>query len=193
MDCTLFSQQLVENFNTLDLILSKKKMKIDYKKLVESLSDEKITKKDYDNAQQLISERVQCIWLEINKALNKKVIWWAFRNDEGGDDGNGSSGGYFDPKKDMEFIRIDGEVSRFDDNYFSEGFPTEYLWDENYIEKAKEYLEQKQKEKQEKKQKFKAKLEKTKNLKSSINQKIALYAFSEDEVKLIRSALTKVK
>jgi hypothetical protein len=121
--------------------------------------------------------------------LDKRIFWY----DEGGDDGNGSSGGYFDPKNDMEFIGIDGEVSRYDGDLFSDGFPTEYLWEENYIEKVKEEIQEKQKEKQAKKQKLKEKLEKTKNIKESINQKITLYDFSNDEIKMIRSALTKVK
>jgi 3-methyladenine DNA glycosylase AlkD len=65
---------------------------INYKKLVDSLSDENITKKAYDKALSQISDRVNEIWRYICKVSKRKLEWYAFSNDVEYGDGDGSSG-----------------------------------------------------------------------------------------------------
>ncbi|RTK95548.1 MAG: hypothetical protein EKK64_06915 [Neisseriaceae bacterium] len=175
----------------------KTSQKIDYKNLVQSLSDETITKKDYDKALQLISDRVQEIWHYVCKVSKRKLYWWAFSNDEELGNGNGSTGGFFDPKEDSEFIRIFGEVEYIQNQYFelTSGFPTELLWDENYKKKVDEFWQKAQeefkKEKQDKKEEYKLKKQNLELIKDSIKEKIKLYNFKPKEIKLIESLLKK--
>lgn len=177
----------------------KTSQQIDYKNLVKSLSDETITKKDYDKAQQLISDRVQEIWHYVCKVSKRKLYWWAFSNDEELGNGNGSTGGFFDPKSDAEFIDIYGEVQYIQNqprNFeLISGFPTEFLWDENYKKKVDELWKKAQeefkKEKQDKKEEYKLKKQNLELIKNSIKEKIKLYNFQPKEIKLIESLLKK--
>lgn len=117
--------------------------KVDYKKLVQSLSDESITKKQYDKNLKLIEDRVNQIWRDICLSSRRKLDWWAFSNDVDYGNGNGSSGGFFNPDTDSEFIEIIGyRTSTFNSFYELEnGFPTEFLWDDNFSEKAKKIFD----------------------------------------------------
>ncbi len=117
---------------------------MDYKSLVESLSDPDIKKSDYDQAIKLIHKRVNEIWRYICKASERTLGWWAFENDVELGRGQGSTGGYFDPRTDIPFITLKGQFHLFyttigneetsENSYYpyQEGFPTELLWDENY-------------------------------------------------------------
>lgn len=117
---------------------------IDYKSLVESLSNGQITKKEYDDAIEKISQRTNKIWRFICKVSERKLDWWAFSNDVSLGRGNGSTGGYFDPETDSEYIELTGDCGNFltdvgdfetydNPHYlYHTGFPTELLWDNNW-------------------------------------------------------------
>ncbi|MCK9463039.1 MAG: hypothetical protein M0R80_25735 [Proteobacteria bacterium] len=125
------------------------------KELVESLSSDKITKKEYDRIVALITDKANEIWRFICEAAGIELDWWAFRNDMSYGHGNGSSGGEFDPETDKEFIEITGDRSYVDDCPFNEGFPTEYLWMENYRDVVVEEIEKAEKKAKEAKAKKK--------------------------------------
>ena len=112
------------------------------KELVESLSSDDITRKEYNRILELISERVNEIWRFICAESKRKLEWWAFRNDRSLGHGNGSTGGEFDPDEDMDFIEIIGENSTSRNNFYSmnEGFITELLWDEDYKTTVREII-----------------------------------------------------
>ena len=101
------------------------------KELVESLSSDDITRKEYNRILELISERVNEIWRFICAESKRKLEWWAFRK-----------GGEFDPDEDMDFIEIIGENSTSRNNFYSmnEGFITELLWDEDYKTTVREII-----------------------------------------------------
>lgn len=111
------------------------------KEMVESLSSD-ITRKEYNRIVGLISDRTCNIWKFILKASKRKLDWWAFSNDVEYGNGNGSSGGEFDPETDFEFIEIIGNTSLCPNPFypFNDGFPTEYLWLENYQDLVKKEI-----------------------------------------------------
>ena len=113
----------------------------DYKKLVESLSDPDIKKKDYDAAVAKIDTKVDEVWKYICKVSNRKLDWWAFQNDVSYGRGDGSSGGNFDPATDSEFIEIEGDNSHASNEFYeyNDGFPTRFLW-EDYQTEVKNHL-----------------------------------------------------
>lgn len=104
------------------------------KELVFSLGDENIKKKDYDDILEAIAEKVNIIWREICKLSGRKVVWWAFSNDVDLGKGNGSTGGDFDLKNDSEWIEIIGEYGYHENPLYEYecGFPTEFLWIDNW-------------------------------------------------------------
>jgi predicted metalloprotease len=138
------------------------------KQMVDSLSSDIITKKDYERIVVLIGEKVDEIWRFILKTSKRRLNWYAFRNDVPYGHGNGSSGGEFDPITDKEFIKLRGDFQINDAlEPFGEGFPTEFLWSENYPELVKKAMAEGKKEKR--RQQIKA----AKN-KSDLQKKIEL-------------------
>jgi hypothetical protein len=138
-------------------------MKMITKELVESLFDEKITRKEYNKILSLIANRVDEIWRYICSISHRTLDWWAFSNDVYDGEGNGSSGGEFNPEHDKEWIEIIGESTCISGSYlFNDGFPTDYLWAENYQKLVKKEIalaeenDKKQKQKVKKKKEDKA-------------------------------------
>jgi hypothetical protein len=87
--------------------------------------------------------------------------WWAFSNDVSYGDGNGSSGGSFDPEADQSFINIEGEYTWHNSTLYeyNEGFPTNFLWTD-YQKEVKKHLKDviaKEKQNRQKKQEEKKK------------------------------------
>ena len=117
---------------------------INYKTLVQSLSDPEITKRNYDAAIEAIGAKVNEIWLYICKTSKRNMSWWAFQNDVYDGNGDGSSGGSFNPHTDANFISIEGDADDFHQtncNYFyNEGFPTELLWTDNWQEVVDKHI-----------------------------------------------------
>jgi len=93
-----------------------------------------IAKNEFDETIIEIGERTNEVWKYICAASKRKINWWAFSNDVELGNGNGSTGGSFDPVKDKEWITIIGEFKRFYDGIYpyDDGFPTELLWDMNW-------------------------------------------------------------
>ena len=100
--------------------------------LVEKLTSDEITKKEYDEIIALIAERVNEIWRFICEVSNRKLDWWAFQNDLSLGNGNGSTGGEFDPENDADEITIEGLNKYWHNPYYAynEGFPTRFLWED---------------------------------------------------------------
>lgn len=105
------------------------KNKID-KDYFDKLYDPNVTKRDYDAIISAIGDRTNHIWRIIIKISSRNLGWWAFSNDVELGDGNGSTGGEFDPETDKEFIEVMGDfTTRDEEEYlFNEGFPTRFLW-----------------------------------------------------------------
>lgn len=98
------------------------------------LNDPNITKREYDAIIEEIGERVDYVWHELLKISGRRLNWYAFQNDIEYDDGDGSSGGSFDPETDGEFIELSGDyASREVDGDFATGFPTRFLWTDDDI------------------------------------------------------------
>lgn len=122
---------------------------------VESLSaEETITLKEYRQILSAISQRVDIVWNFICNLQNRPVYWWAFSNDIQLDTGNGSTGGYFNPLTDNEYIELIGDYKL---RYYSDspkkfsgayetGFPTELLWDQDWRNTIISTIEQEKKE-----------------------------------------------
>ena len=167
---------------------------IDYKKLIDSLSDENITKKSYDTAVNKINNRVDEIWRYICKVTNIKLHWWSFSNDEYDGEGNGSSGGCFDPKNDIPYIQIIGERthSKLEDciKYeYCDGFPIGLLWDENWKNTIKNHIEEIGKilieEKKKNAEKRALKKKKDSDMKALVKKKLAK-ALTKEELKYVK-------
>lgn len=98
------------------------------------LNDPRITKREYDAIIGEIGERVDYVWRELLKISGRKLNWYAFHNDVYDGEGNGSSGGRFDPEIDGKFIELSGDyTSRGFDGVFAYGFPTRFLWTDDNI------------------------------------------------------------
>ena len=164
---------------------------IDYKKLVDSLSDENITKKAYEKALSQIDDRVDEIWRYICKVSKRKLEWYAFSNDVEYGNGNGSSGGEFDPILYSKYIDLIGEYPAwYDGNYdYDDGFPTELLWDADWQTTIKNHTALAKKAIEEKKNKtVLAKAEKTakdKLMKQKVKDKLASL-LTKEELKYIK-------
>lgn len=108
------------------------------KELVYSLLDENITVKKQNEILSLVTQKVDEIWRYIIKSSERILSWYSFSNDDHAysNDGNGSDGGYFSIKEYPEQIHFIGEFSQLSNHYYdyNEGFPTEYLWEENWQE-----------------------------------------------------------
>jgi hypothetical protein len=100
--------------------------------MVLSLSSDEITKKKYDQIQNLITKRADQVWRFICEQSGTEMEWWAFSNDMSYGRGDGSDGGSFDPKGDAEFIELTGEYQSCGllGYEYEEGFPTRFLWEE---------------------------------------------------------------
>jgi hypothetical protein len=120
------------------------------KELIEKLSDENISKKEYDSIIAAIGDKVDEIWRFIIATSGRKLYWWAFSNDVSLGHGNGSTGGEFDPATDKDFIDIEGENKWLDNEFYeyNEGFPTRFLW-EDYRTEVTNHVEDTIKKKKE--------------------------------------------
>jgi hypothetical protein len=105
------------------------------KERVNKLYDYNISKREYDEIIDEINNRVSKIWMEICKISKRRVKWHAFRNDVELGDGNGSTGGSFDPRADVEFIELGGDYDYdYDrDGDYAHGFYTRFLWTEDEV------------------------------------------------------------
>jgi hypothetical protein len=120
------------------------KQSIDYKLLVQCLTDPDVTKRQYDFALSTISKRVTEIWKYICHKSDRRMDWWDYANSHDEDDRHNDKDGFFDPKEYSEFIGITGGNSQFitevgneefytNKHYkYEEGFPTELLWTDNF-------------------------------------------------------------
>ena len=115
------------------------KMKITKEQFDKLYSDD-ISKKEYDKLIENIEDRVNKIWRQICKISKRKLEWWAFENDVDLGHGNGSTGGEFDPKEYRDFITIIGDVTRSGSEY-DDGFPTRFLWQDDFEEEVVRSLE----------------------------------------------------
>lgn len=159
-----------------------------------------ITKRDYDKIIDKISNRVNFIWRKICEIDKHELEWWAFKNDIEYANGNGSSGGYFDPETCMNFIELTGDWD--EDNIgdvnvgvyylYESGFPTEFLWtkDNVWMDIVKKEIEETKKLILEKKDQIrtirKSRKEKHLDLARSIKEKL-----TRDELKFIKTQLTR--
>jgi hypothetical protein len=103
------------------------------KELLDKLNNTDISKREYDGIISAIDGRVEFVWTELLKISNRKLKWYAFDNDIELGDGDGSTGGQFDPIQYKEWISIIGEFSGKSDDYYKydDGFPTRFLWMED--------------------------------------------------------------
>lgn len=155
------------------------KISMDFKALVESLSDPDISKRNYDSAIEMINRRVDDIWRYICQKSDRHLAWWMFQN---GDYEAEDAGGDFDPVADKNFITIEGEFSGFyaddddrgqDHNYkYHDGFPTELLWadyqvvvEQHIAEVRAAVVKDREQRKQKKKDKAQRRVERMQGLK----------------------------
>lgn len=161
------------------------------KELVEKLSSDGVSVKEYRQIIAAIGEKVDEIWRYILEKSGRKLEWWAFRNDVSYGRGNGSSGGEFDPEEDKEFIEIIGNYSdsKFPSGtntpyQYDEGFPTELLWDENWKETVRKNIQDSkdalEKFKQQKKEKAALRKQKDAEMTATIKAKL-----TPEEVKFL--------
>lgn len=148
------------------------------KKEFESLYDENITKKDYDEIIAKIHSRVSEI---CNKFFKRKPgSWYDF--DNGSYDGDHQ--GYFDPNLYEEEIDLIGEYIDPPPGY-DFFLPTHWLWEENWEEEMNNDIKEFKAAEQLRKEKAKAaaekRKEKVKSLKESIKNKL-----TKEEYKLIK-------
>lgn len=149
--------------------------------MVDSLSSDSITKKEYESIIGLIATRVDEIWKYILEASKRRLDWYAFQNDVYDGHGNGSSGGAFDPVADAEYIEFTGEFGRiYENDYYpyNEGFPTRFLWEVNYQDEVEFTIKDAEFKNDSKKDDKKQK-------------RLALKAKREELSKSIKSKLTK--
>jgi hypothetical protein len=148
-----------------------------------NLSSDDITKREYNNLISRISDRVDTIWRKICKISGRKLDWWAFENDVDLGNGNGSTGGEFDPESDRDFITIIGDVTRNDSEY-DDGFPTRFLWEDDWEKEVVQSLEADKKEKLKAKQSAKQKREDLK-IERNINIRLIKAKLTKEELKYI--------
>ena len=156
-----------------------------YKELIESLSNPDISKKEYDSAVETIEERVDNVWRHICRLAGIKLDWWAFQNDASFGHGDGSTGGFFNPETDLEFIEIVGErgSSRWPNFEYEDGFPTEFLWS-NYEPVVLGHIEECKRKAGEEVDKKKSAAVELKNRKDALKEKLK-NILSKEELKLI--------
>lgn len=124
-----------------------------YKFIIEHLSNSNITKKEYDSIISILGDKAGEVWRYICKQSNRKLQWWGFSNDVTLGRGHGSTGGFFNPETDSEFIEIVGDTSLFVTDYgqgyevydnphykYHEGFPTELLWKDDWKEIVDQHI-----------------------------------------------------
>lgn len=101
------------------------------KERVDSLFNTKvITKAEYDEIIENISDRVHHIWSNLCKMNGRQIEWYAFSNDIEDHNGNGITGGHFDPYEHKDWIELIGDFDRIkaEEYIYNDGFPTKYLW-----------------------------------------------------------------
>lgn len=99
------------------------------KELVYSLNDDDITVKKQIEILNLINKKVDEIWKYIIASSERSLNWYDYSNSYSGSDvGNFCLDEYLDQ------IKFIGEFCLLVNNYYdyNEGFPTEYLWEENW-------------------------------------------------------------
>lgn len=164
------------------------------KELVYSLVDENITVKKQIEILSLIDKKVDEIWRFILSSTERGLRWYSYSTDEHAysNDGNGSDGGFFclqDYSKNIELI---GEFSTLSNHFYdyNYGFPTEYLWTEDWKEKVLAHnkeseLKQNEEDLKSNKKLIKKSLSKSKII-SSIKSKLTEkeFSFIKDNVHL---------
>lgn len=102
------------------------------------LNNPHISKREYEAIVECVNDRVNHIWRTLLKTSGRKIEWWAFQNDVSLGDGDGSTGGEYDPATDSEFIELIGEwdANLERDGDFAVGFPTRFLWTEDIVWQA---------------------------------------------------------
>jgi hypothetical protein len=78
------------------------------KEMILKLKDKNITLKEYNFIINKINKHCNYIIYAICESLDVEIIWYAFPNDNYDGNGNGSDGGFFNPKTDMKNIIFDG-------------------------------------------------------------------------------------
>lgn len=168
------------------------------KDLIERLANPDITLREYHRIQSLISDRVNQTWHFICTEQNRNLEWWAFSNDRELGRGNGSDGGSFDYSKDRDYIMIQGEYGAgYYKNYppglyaaFEIGFPTELLWDQDWMATIRGIIAQEQHllncHQTQKKQSRKDRKQKRNAILRSLRQKL-----TPEELKVVASNLTQ--
>ena len=110
------------------------------KELVYSLADENITVKKQIEILSLINKKVDEIWKFILSSTERSLRWYSYSTDEHAywNDGNGSDGGFFCLQYYSKNVELIGEFSTLANNFYdyNNGFPTEYLWIEDWKEKV---------------------------------------------------------
>lgn len=101
-----------------------------------------------------IYDRVKEIWKCILESANADLKWWAFDNDVEYGDGNGSSGGEFDPNLYKDWVGITG-AWRGKLYRFEYGFPTNLLYDDNFSKTIKNAIEEDKRLESDRKEKIK--------------------------------------
>lgn len=97
------------------------------KELIDRLNyPDDISKREYDDILSAIDKRVQDIWIKILSLSKRRFNWWAFSNDSDYDSGDGSDGGYFDPKDYKEWIDIVGDYAKICNDYYKYEKATSY-------------------------------------------------------------------
>ena len=164
------------------------------KELVESLSSDTISKKNYDEIVSVIDDKVNTIWRFILKKANLELDWYAFQNDVSYGHGDGSSGGHFDPDVDKEFIELGGEYEiREDDFYqYSNGFPTELLWADDYKSIVTEHIKWANEQVKLQNQKTKETVKTRKQIREKLLKSIKTKLTSE-EIKVIKTDLSNAE
>jgi hypothetical protein len=168
--------------------MGKSNMKIT-KELIDELNDPDISKRKYDSIIPLIEERALYIWRQLMKISHRTLSWYAFDNDVELGRGEGSTGGYFDPKRYNKSIGIAGNYDRKYNEYYKydDEFPTRFLWMEdddwekevltNISESVSKIKLDKEISKQKRDEKKQKQVEMTKIIKSKL---------SKEELKYIR-------
>jgi len=157
------------------------------KDLIDEMLDENISKKRYKEIEVIVNEKAQAVWYEICHICGRKIVWWGFSNDVELGNGNGSTGGTFDPEIYYDEIEMIGHYTNSKKYYdlYDYGFPTRFLWEENWQNEVVENCEKYKTKQEEKKAKEKIKRKENKILKSEIQAKIKS-KLTKDELKYIK-------
>ena len=107
--------------------------KKEFESIIKELSDENLTVKRQDEILESLMNTVNAIWRSICLLADADLVWWSFSNDYNNTYGDGTDGGYFDPKLYNDFVEIIGECKRSKNLYrYENGFPTSLIYEDNW-------------------------------------------------------------